>query len=79
MTVLTLYSRPGCHLCDDMAAELAPILREAAATLTVVDVDTDAALRERYGLRVPVLVLDGEVIAEARLDHDAVRDALGIA
>jgi len=74
--VLALYSRPGCHLCDDMLAALQPLLQEAGAHVEIIDIDTDAALRERYGLRIPVLALDGEVVAEGRLDVDAVRDAL---
>ena len=59
MRTLILYSRPGCHLCDDLAAELAPLLR-GRATLEIVDVDGSVALARRYGLRIPVLV-DGEV------------------
>ena len=74
--VLVLYSRSGCHLCDDMLVGLQPLLHETGAGVRVVDIDTDAALRERYGLRIPVLELDGEVITEGRLDADAVRDAL---
>ncbi|HEX6928232.1 MAG TPA: glutaredoxin family protein [Gammaproteobacteria bacterium] len=77
MFELTLYSRPGCHLCDDMATALLPLLRPAGHTLQTVDIDTDPDLQHRYGWRIPVLVLDGEVICEGRLDEDAVRDALG--
>ena len=76
MSELVLYSRPGCHLCDDMASELQPLLQEAGATLRVVDIDPDPRLRETYGLRVPVLALDDEILCEARLDEDVVRDAL---
>lgn len=53
---VTLYSRAGCHLCD-LAQK--PVARFVAATpgttLRVVDVDSDPGLRERYGLRVPVV------------------------
>jgi hypothetical protein len=59
MRALILYSRPGCHLCEDAAAQLEPLLR-GRATLEVVDVDGNVALERRYGLRIPVLV-DGEV------------------
>lgn len=78
MPKAVLYSREGCHLCDVMAAELAPLLRKRALPLEVVDVDTDIELKKRYGLRIPVFTLDGEVVCEARLDEDAVRDALNI-
>lgn len=78
MTDLQLYSRPGCHLCDDMAAVLQPLLDSAGASLSIINIDADPALREQYDWRVPVLALDGEIICEGRLDEDAVRDALGI-
>jgi hypothetical protein len=59
MRTLILYSRPGCHLCEELAAGLAPLLR-GRATLEIVDVDGSVALERRYGLRIPVLV-DGDV------------------
>jgi hypothetical protein len=59
MRALILYSRPGCHLCEDVAAQLEPLLR-GRATLEIVDVDGSVALERRYGLRIPVLV-DGDV------------------
>lgn len=77
MPGLVLYSRDGCHLCEDMAQALHAMLRGTDVRFRTVDVDTDPGLRETYGLRIPVLVLDGEVLCEARLDEDAVRDALG--
>jgi hypothetical protein len=59
MRALILYSRPGCHLCEDLAVQLAPLLR-GRATLEIVDVGSSVALERRYGLRIPVLV-DGDV------------------
>ena len=59
MRKLILYSRPGCHLCEDVAAQLEPLL-SGHATLEIVDVDSSVALERRYGLRIPVLV-DGDV------------------
>lgn len=55
MRELTLYSRPGCHLCDFVFDELQPLCTAGAVSLRVIDVDSDPALRERYGLRVPVV------------------------
>lgn len=74
-TGLVLYSRPGCHLCEDMLAALQPLV-PADTAIRVVNIDTDPALRDAYGLRIPVLVLDGHVVAEGRLDEDALQDAL---
>jgi hypothetical protein len=58
---LVLYSRPGCHLCDELAAEIAPLI-EGRAHLEIVDISQDDDLMRRYGLRIPVLSgSDGEV------------------
>lgn len=59
MRRFVLYSRPGCHLCEDVATQLEPLLR-GRATLEIIDVDSSVALARRYGVRIPVLV-DGEV------------------
>ncbi len=58
MTLLTLYSRRGCHLCDLMLEAVLPRIR-GRAELRVVDIDADPALRARYDRLVPVLS-DGE-------------------
>ncbi len=65
---LTLLSRAYCHLCDEMQAAVAPVAAARGATLTVVDVDADAALEARYGERVPVLFL-GEPGTGIELGH----------
>lgn len=78
MSELALYSRPGCHLCDDMAAALQPLLDAAGARMSIINIDADPQLREQFDWRIPVLALDGEIVCEGRLDEDAVRDALGI-
>ena len=71
MKTLELYSRAGCHLCDDLAAELAPVIR-GRARLTIVDIDEDAELVRRYGLRIPVLVGEGRELSTFPLDVTAV-------
>jgi hypothetical protein len=53
--VLTLYARRACHLCDDMRAALTPGLKAARASLKVVDIDTDPALKARFDWDVPLL------------------------
>ena len=52
MPVLTLYSRPECHLCEAVHTELLALVRDRAE-LRVVDVDGSPALERRYGLRIP--------------------------
>ena len=71
MRTLILYSRPGCHLCEDLAAQLLPLLR-GRATLEIVDVDQSVTLERRYGLRIPVLA-DGDVeLSSYPLDRERV-------
>jgi glutaredoxin len=66
---LTLYGKPGCHLCDDAraAVERATAGREVA--LEQVDITRDPALHARYGERIPVLELDGETVFELFVDE----------
>lgn len=67
MKPLSLYTRRRCHLCEELLEALEPAERAGRISVTPVDVDGDPALRERYGLRVPVLVDEhGAVICEGR-------------
>lgn len=73
---LTLYTRGGCHLCEEMKAQLEPLVREFGVELREVDVDTDAMLAGRFGEEVPVLLLDGRKVAKHRLDITQLRRRL---
>jgi glutaredoxin len=77
MTVVRLYGRPGCHLCDEARDGLVQ-MREAGEAFEVeeVDIDSDDALLRRYLERIPVVEIGGEVISELVLDGDAVRARL---
>jgi thiol-disulfide isomerase/thioredoxin len=70
--VLTLYSRPGCHLCDEMKAVVQRVARAAAEPITIeeIDISTDPALEERYGLEIPVLLVEGKKAAKYRVTED---------
>ncbi|MCB1739051.1 MAG: glutaredoxin family protein [Gammaproteobacteria bacterium] len=76
MVQFDLFIRHGCHLCDRMRAELYPYEQQGRATVRVHDVDADPTLCERYGLRVPVLCLGDEVLAEFFLDPSTVEQRL---
>jgi len=69
-TRLTLLTREGCGLCEELLAELAALrVREPAIpALELVDVDSDPALQRRWGLKVPVLLLEGALVCSGRLD-----------
>ena len=71
MKTLNLYSRPGCHLCDELARELVPMLR-GRADVRIVNIDGDRDLKKLYGLRIPVLTAAGQELSEYPLDVEAV-------
>ena len=54
---VTLYSRPGCHLCHEAKTAIEPLLREFGATLHEVNIDRDDELAERYSWDIPVIFL----------------------
>ena len=66
---LTLYTRPGCHLCDDLKEILLRVRRRQAFELREVDISGDPALERRYGHDIPVLLLDGVETARHRIDE----------
>jgi len=65
---VTLYTRPGCHLCDEAKAAIAPILQESGAVLREVNVDEDAVLKERYGWDIPVIFIGQHKAAKHRVE-----------
>jgi glutaredoxin len=71
-----LYTRVHCHLCDDAKAVLEEVRRERPFELTTVDVDTDPALVQAYGLEVPVVVVDGRKAFKYRVDAPSLRARL---
>jgi glutaredoxin len=73
---VTLYTRPGCHLCEEAKMAIAPLLREFAAELREVNVAEDAILRERYGSDVPVIFIGARKAAKHRVDVEQFRRQL---
>ncbi len=69
---MMLYTRRGCRLCE----EAEDLLASLGATPGIVDVDADSAAAVAYGLRVPVLVANGHVVAEGRFDARRVAAAI---
>ena len=65
---VTLYTRSGCHLCDDAKSQIAPLLRKAGAPLREVNIDDDPVLRARYDYDVPVIFLGSRKVAKHRVD-----------
>ena len=78
MAALTIYSRPGCHLCDEMKAIVRRVADAEKPPLAVeeIDISTDADLEARYGLEIPVLLVDGRKVAKYRVTEADVRRML---
>ncbi len=71
-----LYTRPGCHLCDEARREMAAAGCRDLYELEEIDVDTDPELRRRYGWDVPVVTVNGAHAFKHRLTRDAFRDEI---
>ena len=68
MITLTVYSRPDCHLCDELVDELAPLVADRAR-IEVVDISSSGELTQRFGLQIPVLMHGDQELARYRLDR----------
>jgi thiol-disulfide isomerase/thioredoxin len=70
--VLTIYSRPGCHLCDEMKTVVQRVVRSVATPITIAEIDISTAtdLEARYGLEIPVLLVDGKKAAKYRVSEE---------
>lgn len=75
---ITVYSRPGCHLCEEAMAELVPIAAEASTAIDEVDIEQDDALHRTYLERIPVILVDGAEICTFFVEAAPVRAALGL-
>ncbi|MBI4517552.1 MAG: glutaredoxin family protein [Deltaproteobacteria bacterium] len=76
MLTLTIYSRPACHLCDEMKAVVLPLAAEFGAVVEEIDIDTDPALAAQYGLEIPVLLLNGRKAFKYRVTAGELRARL---
>jgi glutaredoxin len=76
MIAVTIYSRPGCHLCDDMKAIVHRVARTIPLSIEEIDISTDAALEAEFGLEIPVLFVAGKKAAKYRVGEDELRRLL---
>jgi glutaredoxin len=71
---LTIYSKPGCHLCDEMELLVHRVVashsNQHTITVDEVDISTDPDLLDRYGLEIPVLLIDGKKVAKYRVSEE---------
>lgn len=73
---VVLYTKPGCHLCEDMLDVVRPALRAAGLTLEERDITASLDDYLRYRYDVPVLVIDGREVARHRITASALSAAL---
>jgi glutaredoxin len=74
--LLTVYSKPDCHLCAEAMAALRGLQAELGFDLQERDITTDDALHRAYFERIPVIALDGEELFEYFVDEAVVRERL---
>jgi hypothetical protein len=73
---LTIYSRPGCHLCEDMKAVVERVGRKVPIRLEEINIEGDQDLERRYGAEIPVLMIEGRKAAKFRIAEEALLRAL---
>ena len=73
---VTLYGRPGCHLCEEAREALARVQANVPFTLEEIDIETDDALHMRYLERIPVIELDGVHLFDYFVDEQALQQRI---
>jgi len=76
MSLVTLYTKPGCHLCDDALDVLQRVQKLQPFTLEEVNVQDDPALLAEYGDQIPVVTLNGTFLFEYEVDETRLRQLL---
>ena len=74
--LITVYSTPDCHLCEDALAVLRGLQAELGFELEELDITRDERLHRAYFERIPVVLVDGEELCEYFVQEDAVRERL---
>jgi glutaredoxin len=75
---VTLYTKAGCHLCDDARDMLDEIAAQVPYELTETDIRKDPQIFELYRYRIPVILLNETVIAEGRIDYNDLAKAFAV-
>jgi glutaredoxin len=78
VSVITLYGRPGCHLCDEARDALLRVRAQHPFALQEVDIERDEDLLRRYLERIPVVSLNGEELFDFHVDEEALRGRLAL-
>jgi glutaredoxin len=65
---VTFYTKAGCHLCEEARDMLDDIAALTPYELTEIDIRKDPAIFEKYRYRIPVIIIDQEIILEGRIE-----------
>lgn len=76
MTRVVLYTRAGCHLCDEARATILEVQAAVPFALEEIDIESSDQLVRDYGVRIPVVTVDGEELFEYTVDATALRAAV---
>ena len=76
MSLVTLYSKPGCHLCEDALRVLQRVQKLQPFALEEVNIQDDPALLAEYGEQIPVVTLNGTFLFEYEVDESRLRQLL---
>lgn len=76
MSVVTLYTKPGCHLCEDALAVLRRVQAHTRFELVERDITADEVLHRAYFERIPVVTLDGQHLFDYFVDEQALIEKL---
>ncbi|MBJ7347274.1 MAG: glutaredoxin family protein [Thermoleophilaceae bacterium] len=68
---VTIFGRPGCHLCDQALAEVLGAIDGLAATVSQVNIETDEQLHRQYLERIPVITVGETLVSELDQFHSA--------
>lgn len=73
---VVVYTRQGCHLCDVAIALVEQICADTGEDFVTIDIDSEPVLQERYTADVPVVSVDGTLVARWRVEPRALKRAL---
>jgi hypothetical protein len=73
---VVLYSKAGCHLCDETRELLDEIAEHVSYELDEIDIRSDLAIFELYRYRIPVVLVNGTIVAEGRIEYNELAQAL---
>jgi glutaredoxin len=75
--IVTIYSKPGCHLCDEMKTIVRRVQHgRPDISFEEIDISKDAVLLDRYGVEIPVLMIDGRKVGKYRITETALKEML---